>query len=94
MQVIDEHHNCYTIKYLRNKPVRELKGDEFLRLHLAEQDHLLEVKLAIDPEQSQEVRRSVVGNLCATLVFIFFLNAGLCLVSRVTLRRFVSCFIG
>lgn len=59
VQVIDENHNCFTIKYLRNKPVRELKGDEMLRLHLAEQDHLLEIKLAIDPEQSQEVKRSV-----------------------------------
>ena len=61
--MIDENHNCYTIKYLRNKPVRELKGDEFLRLHLAEQDHLLEMKLSVDPDQPQEVKRSVSNDM-------------------------------
>ena len=40
------------MRYLRNKPIKELKGDEFLRLHLAEQDHLLEVKISIDLEQA------------------------------------------
>ena len=44
------------MKYLRNKPVRELKGDEFLKLHLAEQEHLLEMKISIDLEQAQEKR--------------------------------------
>lgn len=56
MQVIDDIHSCISMKYLRNKPVRELKGDEFLRLHLAEQDHLLEMKITIDLEQSQDKR--------------------------------------
>jgi transcriptional accessory protein Tex/SPT6 len=55
-QLIDDQHNCVTMKYLRNKPVRELKTDEFLRLHLAEKEHLLEMKVTIDLEQAQDKR--------------------------------------
>ena len=44
------------MKYLCNKPVRELKGEEFLKLHLAEQDHLLEMKISIDPDQPHDKR--------------------------------------
>lgn len=44
------------MKYLRNKPIRELKGEEFIKLHLAERDHLLEVKITIDLEQAQDKR--------------------------------------
>ncbi len=56
MKIIDDNHDVITMKYLRNKPVREIKGDEFLRLHLAEKDQLLEMKIAVDLEQSQEKR--------------------------------------
>lgn len=45
LKEIDETHNCYQIKYLKNKPVNELVGDEFLRLKIAEQDKLLTVTI-------------------------------------------------
>ena len=46
LKEIDEFHNCYSIKYLKNKPVRELVGDEFLRLKIAEQDNLVTISVS------------------------------------------------
>lgn len=40
---IDENHPCYSFKYLKDKPVRELSGEQFLRLCMAEEDKLLTV---------------------------------------------------
>lgn len=40
---IDENHPCYCVKYLKSKPVRELVGVEFLKLHIAEVDKLLKI---------------------------------------------------
>ena len=37
-QDIDEAHPCFTVKYLKNKPVRELKNDDFLKMVQAEQE--------------------------------------------------------
>lgn len=45
LKEIDEFHNCYTLKYLKNKPVNTLKDDEYLRLKIAEQDKLLTVTI-------------------------------------------------
>ena len=30
--VVDESHPCYTVKYLKNKPIRDLSNDTFLHL--------------------------------------------------------------
>ena len=49
-QVIDESHPCFPSKYLKNKPVREFKGDDFLKLVQAEKDGLLNIKISIDME--------------------------------------------
>ncbi len=76
LQIIDDTHNCFVMKYLRNKPVRELKGDEFLRLHLAEQDHLLEIKISIDLEQQQE-KRSV--HECVSVCMCVYVCACACI---------------
>ncbi|EFX73665.1 hypothetical protein DAPPUDRAFT_57945, partial [Daphnia pulex] len=40
---IDENHNLYPIKFLKDKPVRYLVDDQFLRLMVAEQDKLLTI---------------------------------------------------
>lgn len=45
LKEIDETHPCFTIKYMRDKPVSELTGDEFLRLKIAEQDKVLTVTI-------------------------------------------------
>jgi transcription elongation factor SPT6 len=42
---IDEFHSCFTMKYIKNKPVNLLKGDEYLKLKIAEQDKLLIVSI-------------------------------------------------
>lgn len=43
MKVIDETHNCYSMKYIKDKPVRDLTGDQFLKLSLAEEENLLTI---------------------------------------------------
>ena len=45
MKVIDETHNCYSMKYIKDKPVRDLTGDQFLKLTLAEEENLLTVTI-------------------------------------------------
>lgn len=54
--MIDENHPCFLMKYLRNKLVRELKGDEFLKLSQAESDRLLEIKITIDLDLGSDKR--------------------------------------
>lgn len=34
-----------SLKYLKNKPVRDLKGDEYLKLTIAQSDNLLNVEI-------------------------------------------------
>ena len=51
-QEIDENSLCYGFKYLKNKPVRDLKGDQFLRIMQAEQDGLLVTAIRIDLDTS------------------------------------------
>lgn len=48
MKEIDENHPCYRFKFLKNKPVSRLEGEQFLHLVNAENDKLLEVKFSIE----------------------------------------------
>lgn len=41
---IDESHNCFPLKYLKQKPCIDLKQDEYLKLAHAEQDNLITIK--------------------------------------------------
>lgn len=43
---IDENHPIYAMKYLKDKPVRDLSGDQFLKLTIAENDKLIEIHLS------------------------------------------------
>lgn len=43
---IDENHPCYSMKYVKNKPVRDLTGDQYLKLTLAESDRLITVSIS------------------------------------------------
>uniref|UniRef100_A0A3B4XSJ0 Transcription elongation factor SPT6 n=1 Tax=Seriola lalandi dorsalis TaxID=1841481 RepID=A0A3B4XSJ0_SERLL len=45
---IDEAHFAYSFKYLKNKPVKELNGDQFLKMCLAEEEGLLSIDICID----------------------------------------------
>ncbi|XP_072099804.1 transcription elongation factor SPT6 [Mobula birostris] len=45
---IDEAHFAYSFKYVKNKPVKELRDDQFLKMCLAEDDNLLTVDICID----------------------------------------------
>ncbi|XP_045475975.1 transcription elongation factor SPT6-like [Harmonia axyridis] len=44
-KMIDETHNCYSMKYVKDKPVRDLTGDQFLKLCLAEEENLLTITI-------------------------------------------------
>lgn len=48
LQDVDEAHYAYSFKYLKNKPVKELSGDQFLKMCLAEDEGLLSIDIAID----------------------------------------------
>ncbi|XP_003707816.2 transcription elongation factor SPT6 isoform X2 [Megachile rotundata] len=43
---IDENHVLYGVKYLKDKPVRDLVGDQFLKLFIAEQDKLITISFS------------------------------------------------
>ncbi|XP_054723966.1 LOW QUALITY PROTEIN: transcription elongation factor SPT6-like [Uloborus diversus] len=45
---IDENHPCYSMKYLKNKPVKDLRGDQFLKLSIAERDGFLKISVSMD----------------------------------------------
>uniref|UniRef100_A0A3Q1FJV9 Transcription elongation factor SPT6 n=1 Tax=Acanthochromis polyacanthus TaxID=80966 RepID=A0A3Q1FJV9_9TELE len=47
-KVGDEAHFAYSFKYLKNKPVKELNGDQFLKMCLAEDEGLLTIDICID----------------------------------------------
>uniref|UniRef100_A0A2M3YZ36 Transcription elongation factor SPT6 n=1 Tax=Anopheles braziliensis TaxID=58242 RepID=A0A2M3YZ36_9DIPT len=45
MKEIDETHPCYAMKYLKEKPVRDLAADQYLKLHIAQEDKLLTIEI-------------------------------------------------
>ena len=45
---IDEFHPSAPFKYLRNKPVRDLSGEQFLKMCHAEQEKLVKIKITVD----------------------------------------------
>ncbi|KAG7162673.1 Transcription elongation factor SPT6-like [Homarus americanus] len=46
VKIIDEHHPIYAIKYLKDKPVTDLQGDQFLRLKCGVEDKLMTISLS------------------------------------------------
>uniref|UniRef100_A0A4W5KQZ0 Transcription elongation factor SPT6 n=1 Tax=Hucho hucho TaxID=62062 RepID=A0A4W5KQZ0_9TELE len=45
---MDEAHFGYSFKYLKNKPVKELNGEQFLKMCQAEEEGLLTIDICID----------------------------------------------
>ena len=41
LKEIDENHTLYTMRFLKGNPVRELVGDQFLRLMTSKEDKLV-----------------------------------------------------
>ncbi|XP_073971663.1 transcription elongation factor Spt6 isoform X2 [Rhodnius prolixus] len=46
LKEVDENHPCYSLKYIKGKPVRDLGGDQYLKLHMANEDKLLKVVIS------------------------------------------------
>lgn len=61
IKVIDESHNLYSMKYVKNKPVRDLANDQFLKLALAEEDQLLII--TIDPNIAGNTSNSYIDEV-------------------------------
>jgi len=53
MKLIDESHNCFTMKYIKGKPVKDLKDDQYLKLQMALEEELLTVSLKMDEDDDQ-----------------------------------------
>ncbi|ODM97896.1 Transcription elongation factor SPT6 [Orchesella cincta] len=45
LKEIDEAHPCFSMKYIKEKPVRDLTADQFMKLSLAEEDRFLSISL-------------------------------------------------
>ncbi|XP_069617326.1 transcription elongation factor SPT6 [Ranitomeya imitator] len=45
---IDEAHFAYGFKYLKNKPVKELRDEQFLKMCIAEDEGLITIEISID----------------------------------------------
>ncbi|KAK4315769.1 hypothetical protein Pmani_013007 [Petrolisthes manimaculis] len=45
LKIIDEHHPLYQLKYLKDKPVADLQGDQFLNLKCGVEDKLITISL-------------------------------------------------
>lgn len=43
IKIIDESHAIFSMKYIKDKPVRDLKGNDFLNLSIAEDEKLIEI---------------------------------------------------
>uniref|UniRef100_A0A182J0J1 Transcription elongation factor SPT6 n=1 Tax=Anopheles atroparvus TaxID=41427 RepID=A0A182J0J1_ANOAO len=43
---IDETHPCYALKYVKEKPVRDLTGEQYLKLYIAQEDKMLTMEIA------------------------------------------------
>lgn len=52
LKEIDENHTLYAFKFLKDKPVRELSDDQFLRLVIGEQDKLITIAFQTEIEGS------------------------------------------
>ena len=48
MKEIDENHDCYPMRYLKDKPVHTLKNEDWLKLTQAEEQKLITIELAND----------------------------------------------
>ena len=48
MKEIDENHNCYSMRYVKDKPIQTLKNDDWIKLIQAEEQKFLTIELAND----------------------------------------------
>lgn len=46
IKLIDENHPIWTMKYLKDKPVRDLVGDQYLKLSMAQEDKLITISFS------------------------------------------------
>uniref|UniRef100_A0A914VLR4 Suppressor of Ty 6 homolog n=1 Tax=Plectus sambesii TaxID=2011161 RepID=A0A914VLR4_9BILA len=65
---IDENHPIYTKKYIKNKPVKDLEKDEYLRLVQAQSNGLITMTLGPDSE-GDEHRQTLVDDIVARQLY-------------------------
>lgn len=72
MKEIDENHTCYPVKFLKNKPVSRLVGEQFLHIVNAERDKLLEVYFSIEPVDSVDPRKTLLSPYYESLKALYY----------------------
>lgn len=72
MKEIDENHPCYAFKFLKNKPVNRLMGEQFLHIANGEKDKLLEVHFSIEPVDSIDPRRTLMSPYYESLKALYY----------------------
>jgi len=72
MKEIDENHPCYAFKFLKNKPVARLMGEQFLHLVNGEKDKLLEVYFSIEPVDSIDPKRALMSPYYESLKALYY----------------------
>ena len=78
--MIDDVHACAAMKYLRNKPVKDLGEADFLHLVQAEGEGLLEMKISIDLEQSgHDSRRGTLQSYFEEIRQLFYRVRDVCM---------------
>ena len=48
IKVIDEAHDCYAMKFLKDKPVRTIEDDQWIRLTLVKESNLFLCRIQPD----------------------------------------------
>lgn len=72
MKEIDENHPCYPLKFLKNKPVNTLFGQNFLHISNAEKNKLIEVKFSIEAVDTTDPGRTTVSTYYESLRALYF----------------------
>ena len=51
---IDDFHPCTSFKFIKDKPIRDLTGDEFLNMYGAQKEGLVTLSLSMDKEGTKD----------------------------------------
>ncbi|OTF70728.1 hypothetical protein BLA29_013804, partial [Euroglyphus maynei] len=55
---IDESHSCYSLKYLRKKPISTFTGEQFLQMNMAKNDGLIDMIITLDDNSGTHNKHS------------------------------------
>jgi N-acylneuraminate cytidylyltransferase len=87
MKEIDENHDCYSLRYVKDKPIQTLKNDDWIKLIQAEEQKFITIELANDIIMPDAALLHAAANIdfdiivfiqpCAALITPEFINVGI-----------------